>query len=324
MDRSELARTAAEAVKAYLRTEQSNKDAWDFGLHPALWIEAQRQAIALPAAPDADNTPEIDMTCIPRRNRVDLQTPAEAAIRAAIDYVEGVGAHYHLTRAVVLLGDALNAVADFVDGVPEPAPAADPLWPPKPDRPAPEGATFEKGATLREDGCFNAYTIDVTDHGAKIQVFGDPELRDRILRLLQNDRDAEQPTDVDETATAAGFPFVEAHNKRVRVFDAWRAAEKEIGEALGRAFERITRPMKHGGDAASLFTTAQTGHEPVDEINRKVRMDARADAAREAWQHGCDAICQDVTLWTPTAMACPHCGRPAPFAAQRQEVADAD
>ena len=56
---------------------------------------------------------------IPRRNRIDQATPAEKAIRAAIDAVEEAGAHPHLTKAVVLLGEALSATADFVDGVPE-------------------------------------------------------------------------------------------------------------------------------------------------------------------------------------------------------------
>ena len=59
------------------------------------------------------------MTDIPRRIRIDLQTPIEAAIRAARDAVESGPAHPHMTRATVLLGQALDAVADFVDGVPE-------------------------------------------------------------------------------------------------------------------------------------------------------------------------------------------------------------
>ena len=63
---------------------------------------------------------------IPRRIRIDLQTPIEAAIRAARDAVEAGPAHPHMTRATVLLGQALDAVADFVDGVPEqPQPDAD-------------------------------------------------------------------------------------------------------------------------------------------------------------------------------------------------------
>lgn len=64
---------------------------------------------------------------IPRRDRLDLHTPAELAIRDAVDAVEAAGAHPHLTKAVVLLAEARNAVADFVDGVPvsePPAPSA--------------------------------------------------------------------------------------------------------------------------------------------------------------------------------------------------------
>lgn len=62
---------------------------------------------------------------IPRRIRLDLHTPAEAAISAAMAAVEEAGTHPHLTRAVVLLGQARDAAADFFDGVP----VADPLPP---------------------------------------------------------------------------------------------------------------------------------------------------------------------------------------------------
>lgn len=51
----------------------------------------------------------------PRRNRIDLQTPAEAAIRAAIQVVEAAGAHPLLTDAVILLCQAQEKVADFVE-----------------------------------------------------------------------------------------------------------------------------------------------------------------------------------------------------------------
>ena len=51
----------------------------------------------------------------PRRSRVDLQTPAEAAIRAAMKAVEEAGADPLLTEAVVLLDQAKEKVADFVD-----------------------------------------------------------------------------------------------------------------------------------------------------------------------------------------------------------------
>lgn len=52
---------------------------------------------------------------IPRRNRIDLNTPAEMAIRHAMAAVESAGAHPLLTDAVMLLGDAHNKVADFVE-----------------------------------------------------------------------------------------------------------------------------------------------------------------------------------------------------------------
>ena len=50
-----------------------------------------------------------------RRNRIDLNTPAELAIRKAMEEVEKLPASEKLTDAVVKLGDALNLVADFVD-----------------------------------------------------------------------------------------------------------------------------------------------------------------------------------------------------------------
>lgn len=51
----------------------------------------------------------------PRRNRLDLHSPAEAAIRAAVDAVESSGAHPLLTDAVNLLHAARDKVADFVE-----------------------------------------------------------------------------------------------------------------------------------------------------------------------------------------------------------------
>lgn len=52
---------------------------------------------------------------IPRRARLDFNTPAELAIRKAIDTVEEAGAHQLLTEAVILLDQAREKVADFVD-----------------------------------------------------------------------------------------------------------------------------------------------------------------------------------------------------------------
>jgi hypothetical protein len=52
----------------------------------------------------------------PRRCKVDEMIPAELAIREATLAVEALGAHPLLTKAVILLGEAREAVADFVDG----------------------------------------------------------------------------------------------------------------------------------------------------------------------------------------------------------------
>lgn len=57
---------------------------------------------------------------IPRRIRLDLNTPAELAIRAAIIAVEEAGCHPLLTDAVNLLSEAREKVADFVDLEPKP------------------------------------------------------------------------------------------------------------------------------------------------------------------------------------------------------------
>lgn len=51
----------------------------------------------------------------PRRNRIDLATHAEGEIRRARDAVESEGAHPLLTEAVILLGQALDKVADFME-----------------------------------------------------------------------------------------------------------------------------------------------------------------------------------------------------------------
>lgn len=52
---------------------------------------------------------------IPRRNRLDLHTPAEHAIDQAMQVVEDAGAHPLLTEAVILLAQAKDKVADYVE-----------------------------------------------------------------------------------------------------------------------------------------------------------------------------------------------------------------
>ena len=54
---------------------------------------------------------------IPRRCRVDLSTPAETAIRAAVWAVEVTGCDERLTDAVVLLSQAQDKVADYLEGI---------------------------------------------------------------------------------------------------------------------------------------------------------------------------------------------------------------
>lgn len=52
---------------------------------------------------------------IPRRNRLDLNTPAEKAIYDAMREVEKLPADVKLTEAVMLLAKAKDLVSDFVD-----------------------------------------------------------------------------------------------------------------------------------------------------------------------------------------------------------------
>ena len=52
---------------------------------------------------------------ISRRSRLDLQTPAEHAIRAAMAAVEALPPHVLLTEAGNLLDQARHKVADYVD-----------------------------------------------------------------------------------------------------------------------------------------------------------------------------------------------------------------
>jgi len=54
---------------------------------------------------------------IPRRVDMQRMTAAELAILAAVDAVEAAGADVRLTDAVVLLGEARDAVSDYVDGI---------------------------------------------------------------------------------------------------------------------------------------------------------------------------------------------------------------
>jgi hypothetical protein len=52
---------------------------------------------------------------IPRRIRLDQNIPAELAIRSAVQAVEELPADVRLTQAVILLDQAREKVADYVD-----------------------------------------------------------------------------------------------------------------------------------------------------------------------------------------------------------------
>ena len=52
---------------------------------------------------------------VPRRNDLNLMTPTELKIREAVQAVEAAGCHTLLTEAVILLGQAQDKVADFVE-----------------------------------------------------------------------------------------------------------------------------------------------------------------------------------------------------------------
>ena len=54
-------------------------------------------------------------TDFPRRNRLDLNTPAEKAIYNAMQEVEKAGADPKLTDLVIMLGKAKDLLSDFVD-----------------------------------------------------------------------------------------------------------------------------------------------------------------------------------------------------------------
>ena len=53
----------------------------------------------------------------PRRNRLDLNTPAEKAIYDAMQEVERAGADVKLTKVVTLLSKAKDTLADYIDKV---------------------------------------------------------------------------------------------------------------------------------------------------------------------------------------------------------------
>lgn len=68
------------------------------------------------AAPQPEFKQTIVEHGIPRRNRLDLNSPTESAIKKSMEYVEDMGAHPILTDAIVHLDAAFNLVADYIEG----------------------------------------------------------------------------------------------------------------------------------------------------------------------------------------------------------------
>lgn len=99
--------------------------AWYPGHGPPPARGSKSTTAAVPVYEKAEETmseQETKPTYAPlRRARIDQNTPAELAIRAAVEAVEAVGADTRLTDAVNLLQAARDKVADFVDGVERPA-----------------------------------------------------------------------------------------------------------------------------------------------------------------------------------------------------------
>lgn len=54
---------------------------------------------------------------IPRRNQIDLYSPAEIAISEAMKEVEKSGCDVRLTDAIMLLEKAKSKVADYIDNI---------------------------------------------------------------------------------------------------------------------------------------------------------------------------------------------------------------
>lgn len=133
--RSELNGATAELATARAEVERLTRERDDYfgalklAREQIEAVTADRRAILaaspapLPTAPAPAQPPSrkdtrMNTDDIPRRARLDLNTPAELAIRSAMAAVEEAGADPRLTDAVVLLDRARNIVADYVDAAP--------------------------------------------------------------------------------------------------------------------------------------------------------------------------------------------------------------
>ena len=121
------------------------------------------------------------MEQIPRRIRVDLMTPAELAIRQAVLVVEEAGCDSRLTDAVVLLGQAKECVADYVDNMPRLV------------KVCPSCASFEEERDMAHEAANDAldkYKLAVNDAGAALMTLSVTEIE--LTRITKERDEARQ------------------------------------------------------------------------------------------------------------------------------------
>jgi len=110
---------------------------------------------------------------IPRRNRLDLFSPAELAIYKTVEEVEKTGADVRLTNAIIKLHEARALVADYVDE--------------KPSESEPIGQMDEEWVWMIESILRENWVSEIGNHKAALQL---KELFDKFLpssRSQEND-----------------------------------------------------------------------------------------------------------------------------------------
>lgn len=98
---------SGEALPEFSVLKPLIQDAWAAAAI-AVGVDLEMSSRATPPAPQL-------IDGFPRRNRIDLMAPAELAIRYAVDVVEGLAADARLTKAVILLAEARERVADYIE-----------------------------------------------------------------------------------------------------------------------------------------------------------------------------------------------------------------
>lgn len=126
---------------------------------------------------------------VPTRADMQWMTPAELAIRDAMQAVEAVGASLALTDAMTLLGKAQERVADYVEGVEGPTEPGAPVAP-DPEATARIAALEAESAKLRAllDAFDHCARLDVTMEGPRLIGWRHNELgvlHKRVHALLQ-------------------------------------------------------------------------------------------------------------------------------------------